>query len=245
MWAAGHRAVGRQTKTKSIRDCGGSPRAGHWPDPNEPRRGCGCEEPDPVCPNWRGAGATVRTDGWSAYSSGNQGYDHQPRSISRGDPAHIVTRVHRVAALLDRWWLGSTMVPSCRYYPTSSLSDSIAGFAGSLAVQHDKGLVGGHAASRNQCEGIRARSGYPAQRHRCRPPIRASRHMSAARCALNVGSAEPPAAARRRIGSAAGPGCGPRPPRPCACPVSVGCGAREPPARAPPTMPPGSCPSHQ
>ena len=37
------------------RDCGASPRAGHWPDPNEPRRGCGCEEPDPVCPNNRGA----------------------------------------------------------------------------------------------------------------------------------------------------------------------------------------------
>ena len=38
----------------------------------------------------------------------NQGYDHQPRSISAsGDPAHIVMpRVHRVAALLDRWWLG-------------------------------------------------------------------------------------------------------------------------------------------
>ena len=48
--------VGRQTKTKSIvAIAGGSPRAGHWPDPNEPRRGCGCEEPDPVCPNNRGA----------------------------------------------------------------------------------------------------------------------------------------------------------------------------------------------
>ena len=37
-------------------------------------------------------GATVRTDGWSAYSGlANQGYDHQPRSISAsGDPAHIV-----------------------------------------------------------------------------------------------------------------------------------------------------------
>ena len=46
-------------------------------------------------------GATVRTDGWSAYSGlANQGYDHQPRSISAsGDPAHIVMpRVHRVSA---------------------------------------------------------------------------------------------------------------------------------------------------
>ena len=43
-------------------------------------------------------GATVRTDGWSAYSGlAIQGYDHQPRSISAsGDPAHIVMpRVHR------------------------------------------------------------------------------------------------------------------------------------------------------
>jgi transposase-like protein len=54
-------------------------------------------------------GATIRTDGWSAYSGlKKQGYDHQPKSISAsGDPAHIVMpRVHRVAALLDRWWLG-------------------------------------------------------------------------------------------------------------------------------------------
>ena len=42
-------------------------------------------------------GATVRTDGWSAYSGlANQGYDHQPRSISAsGDPAHIVATTSR------------------------------------------------------------------------------------------------------------------------------------------------------
>jgi transposase-like protein len=54
-------------------------------------------------------GATIRTDGWSAYSGlAKGGYDHQPKSISAsGDPAHVVMpRVHRVAALLDRWWLG-------------------------------------------------------------------------------------------------------------------------------------------
>ena len=56
MWAAGKPARGATDEDQvDRRDCGGSPRAGHWPDPNEPRRGCGCEEPDPVCPNNRGA----------------------------------------------------------------------------------------------------------------------------------------------------------------------------------------------
>jgi len=37
------------------------------------------------------------------------GYDHRPQKLSPGDdPAHVVMpRVHRVAALLDRWWLGT------------------------------------------------------------------------------------------------------------------------------------------
>ena len=58
-----------------------------------------------VCP-----GARVHTDGWTGYSGiAGLGYDHRPRSLSAsGDPAHIVMpRVHRVAALLDRWWLGT------------------------------------------------------------------------------------------------------------------------------------------
>jgi transposase-like protein len=53
--------------------------------------------------------ATIRTDGWAAYSGlAKGGYDHQPKSISAsGDPAHVVMpRVHQVASLLDRWWLG-------------------------------------------------------------------------------------------------------------------------------------------
>ncbi len=57
-----------------------------------------------VCP-----GATVRTDGWRAYNGLTAvGYQHQPTNISAsGNPAHIVMpRVHRVAALVDRWWLG-------------------------------------------------------------------------------------------------------------------------------------------
>ena len=56
-----------------------------------------------------GPGAVVHTDGWTGYSGiAGLGYDHHPRNISAsGDPAHIVMpRVHRVAALLDRWWLG-------------------------------------------------------------------------------------------------------------------------------------------
>jgi len=56
------------------------------------------------------AGSVVHTDGWSGYSGlDGLGYDHRPRSISASnDPAHVVMpRVHRVAALLDRWWLGT------------------------------------------------------------------------------------------------------------------------------------------
>ena len=55
-------------------------------------------------------GAVVHTDGWRGYNEiGRHGYDHRPRNIAAsGDPAHIVMpRVHRVAALLDRWWLGT------------------------------------------------------------------------------------------------------------------------------------------
>ena len=54
-------------------------------------------------------GATVRTDGWRAYGGlAGVGFEHLSRNISAsGDPAHVVMpRVHRVAALLDRWWLG-------------------------------------------------------------------------------------------------------------------------------------------
>ena len=54
-------------------------------------------------------GSIVRTDGWRSYDGLKKvGYDHRPKSISgSGDPAHVVMpRVHRVSALLDRWWLG-------------------------------------------------------------------------------------------------------------------------------------------
>jgi transposase-like protein len=55
-------------------------------------------------------GAIVRTDGWTAYHRlARCGYKHQPISLRASRlPAHVVMpRVHRVASLLDRWWLGT------------------------------------------------------------------------------------------------------------------------------------------
>jgi transposase-like protein len=54
-------------------------------------------------------GAEVRTDAWSGYNGMEvMGYRHIVTNISdSGDPAHVVMpRVHRIASLLDRWWLG-------------------------------------------------------------------------------------------------------------------------------------------
>jgi hypothetical protein len=54
-------------------------------------------------------GADVRTDGWKGYNGIEaMGYRHIVTNLSdSGDPAHVVMpRVHRVASLLDRWWLG-------------------------------------------------------------------------------------------------------------------------------------------
>jgi transposase-like protein len=55
-------------------------------------------------------GAVVRTDGWSGYNVlAGSGYDHRPTSLrATGEPGHVaMPGVHRVAALLDRWWLGT------------------------------------------------------------------------------------------------------------------------------------------
>jgi transposase-like protein len=57
-------------------------------------------------------GAVVMTDGWKGYSSSRLtkfGYIHHPKNISAsGNPAHVVMPgVHRVAALLKRWLLGT------------------------------------------------------------------------------------------------------------------------------------------
>ena len=55
-------------------------------------------------------GSIVRTDGWSSYSKlQSLGYRHAA-SVTGGDPARIDSdfpRVHRVAALLKRWLLGT------------------------------------------------------------------------------------------------------------------------------------------
>lgn len=54
--------------------------------------------------------AVIRTDGWVGYNGlPKLGYKHRSRNISAsGDPAHVVMpRVHRVASLLKRWWLGT------------------------------------------------------------------------------------------------------------------------------------------
>ena len=55
-------------------------------------------------------GALVRTDGWGGYNDlPKHGYDRQQVVISNsGDPAHVsMPAVHRVAALLKRWLLGT------------------------------------------------------------------------------------------------------------------------------------------
>jgi transposase-like protein len=54
-------------------------------------------------------GSELRTDGWSGYNGIEvMGYKHTMINIANsGDPAHVVMpRVHKVASLLDRWWLG-------------------------------------------------------------------------------------------------------------------------------------------
>ena len=55
-------------------------------------------------------GATVKTDGWKGYIGiEDLGYKHKATTISAsGSPAHVdMPRVHRVASLFDRWWLGT------------------------------------------------------------------------------------------------------------------------------------------
>jgi transposase-like protein len=55
-------------------------------------------------------GSTVHTDGWNGYNDlAKHGYDRKVTVISAGgDPAHVVLPgVHRVAALLKRWLLGT------------------------------------------------------------------------------------------------------------------------------------------
>ena len=55
-------------------------------------------------------GSSVRTDGWSSYSQLHAlGYRHH-KAVTKGDPQRLdrdFPRVHRVAALLKRWLLGT------------------------------------------------------------------------------------------------------------------------------------------
>ena len=54
-------------------------------------------------------GADVMTDGWTGYKGiETLGYSHVVRNISTNEnPVHVVMpRVHHVASLLSRWWLG-------------------------------------------------------------------------------------------------------------------------------------------
>ena len=134
-------------------------------------------------------GATVRTDGWSAYSGlanprrwARRGTrpraprDQRKAMTTSRDPfppvatrAHIVMpRVHRVAALLDRWWLGihhgAIDADHLDYYLdefTFRFNRRRSQARGLLffrllqqAVQHEpvpyKGLVGGHRSLGNQ-----------------------------------------------------------------------------------------------
>lgn len=55
------------------------------------------------------SGAELRTDAWPGYNGIEvMGFKHIVINVSNsGDPAHVVMpRVHRVASLFDRWWLG-------------------------------------------------------------------------------------------------------------------------------------------
>ncbi len=56
------------------------------------------------------SGSEIHTDGWKGYNSlSEQDYRHRVTNISSsGDPAHVsMPGVHRVAALLKRWLLGT------------------------------------------------------------------------------------------------------------------------------------------
>jgi transposase-like protein len=56
------------------------------------------------------SGSEVHSDGWKGYNGlSKQGYTHRVTNISSsGDPAHVsMPRVHRIAALLKRWLLGT------------------------------------------------------------------------------------------------------------------------------------------
>ena len=138
MWAAGKCVVGRQTKTKSIVAIAAEVRG----------RGTGrirmsrvedvaARSLIPFVQTTVAPGATVRTDGWSAYSGlANQGYDHQPRSAASGDPAHIVMPRWPLCLIAGGW--ASTMVPSM---PTISTTISTFTFRFNRRRSQARGLL--------------------------------------------------------------------------------------------------------
>ena len=154
------------------RDCGGSPRAGHWPDPNEPRRGCGCEEPDARLSKqpWRLARPSEPMAGQPTVV-----WRTKAMTTSRDPFPPVATRptssCHECIAwplcLIAGGW-ASTMVPSMPTISDYYLDEFTFRFnrrrsqaRGLLffrllqqAVQHEpvpyKGLVGGHRSLGNQ-----------------------------------------------------------------------------------------------
>lgn len=55
------------------------------------------------------SGSIIQTDGWKGYNGlESKGFEHVVTNITAsGDPAHVLMpRVHLVASLLNRWWLG-------------------------------------------------------------------------------------------------------------------------------------------
>ena len=156
---------GDRRRPSDRRDCGGSPRAGHWPI----RMSRVEDVANPVCPNNRGA---WRDRPKSSSGLANQGYDHQPRSISASDPAHIVMpRVHR--SLLDRWWLDPPWCHRCRTTISTRMIQSPPFQARGLLFfrleKHEpvpyKGLVGGHRASETKCRGYESDSAFQLTRN--------------------------------------------------------------------------------